>query len=482
MRCARCDVLIPRYVRIFEIQPAVYNQVFGTRKRVNQRICGNCFDENFSACSLCNTLDAPENQVELVYDNYYEGRTRYACQTCYDDSLKECVECGKEFSTCVADYLLYDGSFYCQECYENIFYTCDRCTEFVHGDDAHFEHGGAYCQDCHDEGFSIIGEYHSCDKTVRMFGERDHFGVELEVENVKQVMTNKDMAEICKELLPEGLLFFEADSSLDSGFEIITAPMSRRVFAREKANFQRMLYKLSDNGFRSHDPGTCGIHVHISRQALGTCSEEKDYTISKVLYLVEKHWNEMRRLSRRSLRQLEDWADRYGIEDFEELDTMVKRGATARHAAVNITPRNTIEFRLWRGSLSWNTFKATIDLVWAIVNAARDMEIDELKGRETLRDVICSYITPELEEYMSERDTGREHERETRTCGPHQDAPMTTDYGAERVEFIERVREVTTRQMQTAAYQWTTTTITPGQVYPTYPPNNTLEDHVHNSD
>ena len=65
----------------------------------------------------------------------------------------------------------------------------------------------------------------------------------------------------------------------------------------------------------SPQAGTCGLHVHVNRSSLGNTSEQREDTIARILFFVENHWNELLRFSRRTGKQMEKWAARYGRKD-----------------------------------------------------------------------------------------------------------------------------------------------------------------------
>lgn len=51
-------------------------------------------------------------------------------------------------------------------------------------------------------------------------------------------------------------------------------------------------------GYRSHQACTCGLHIHISRLAFGRTAAQQEAAIARLLYFVEKHWNELLKFSR----------------------------------------------------------------------------------------------------------------------------------------------------------------------------------------
>ena len=67
-------------------------------------------------------------------------------------------------------------------------------------------------------------------------------------------------------------------------------------------------------GYRSHQTSTCGLHIHVNRNALGDNQAEQEEVISRILFFVEKHWNELFTFSRRNRYNMERWSARYGFE------------------------------------------------------------------------------------------------------------------------------------------------------------------------
>ena len=72
--------------------------------------------------------------------------------------------------------------------------------------------------------------------------------------------------------------------------------------------------KAINLGYRSHQTSTCGLHIHVNRESLAESREEQDEIISRILYFVEHHWNEIYKFSRRSEYSINRWAARYGYE------------------------------------------------------------------------------------------------------------------------------------------------------------------------
>ena len=75
------------------------------------------------------------------------------------------------------------------------------------------------------------------------------------------------------------------------------------------------------------------------------------------------------------------WAARYGYKNSpKEILEDAKKGCNGRYACVNITNYHTIEFRMFRGTLKYNTLIATLELVDKICELATDLTDSELKS------------------------------------------------------------------------------------------------------
>lgn len=196
------------------------------------------------------------------------------------------------------------------------------------------------------------------------------FGVELEIDGAGEYGSNaKKLLRIANE--EEERIYCKHDGSLEEGFEIVTHPMSLS-YQLQQIPWEQICKGAVDLGYTSHQAGTCGLHVHVSRLAFGETEEQQDTAIARVLYFFEKHWEELLKFSRRTQHQLDQWASRYGYKEqpMEILDHAKKGYHGGRYTCVNLTNRDTIEFRMFRGTLKYNTLIATLQLVDRICDVA----------------------------------------------------------------------------------------------------------------
>lgn len=97
------------------------------------------------------------------------------------------------------------------------------------------------------------------------------------------------------------------------------------------------------------------------------------------------------------------WAARYGFEKTgREILDKSKKGNNGRYAAVNLMNYSTIEFRLFRGTLKYNTFIATLELVDAICDLAISLT-DEGMSKMSWSEFVDTITEPELIQYLKER-------------------------------------------------------------------------------
>ena len=156
-------------------------------------------------------------------------------------------------------------------------------------------------------------------------------------------------------------------------------------------------------GYRSHQTSTCGLHIHVNRDCFGEDRDTQDEVISRILYFVEHHWNEMLKFSRRSEYSMNRWAARYGFEKTgREILDKAKKGNNGRYAAVNLMNWATIEFRLFRGTLKYNTLIAALELVNAICDLAIYLT-DEGMSKMSWSEFVDTLHEPELIQYLKER-------------------------------------------------------------------------------
>ena len=97
------------------------------------------------------------------------------------------------------------------------------------------------------------------------------------------------------------------------------------------------------------------------------------------------------------------WSARYGYEKTgQEILKKAKCSDHGRYSAVNLCNYNTIEFRLFRGTLKYNTLIATLQFVNTICDVAISMSQSELEDL-SWSELVKRIEYPELIQYLKER-------------------------------------------------------------------------------
>ena len=328
------------------------------------------------------------------------------CKACANEETLICTHCGERIYR--DDNAGDENTPLCQSCYDRHYTSCERCGRIIHQYDAYYEDGDEdtpLCYDCHtrvSREKAIHDYYYKPVPIFRGDGPR-YFGVELEIDAGGE---DDDSAQQIMEIANGNSLenlYCKHDGSLDDGFELVTHPMTLEYHTKEMP-WARVLHEAVSLGYTSHQAGTCGLHVHVNRNAFGDTEEAQDAVIARILYFFEKNWEELLKFSRRTQRQLEHWAARYGYKEQpkELLDHAKKGGHGGRYSCVNLQNADTIEFRIFRGTLKYNTLIATLQLLDRICDVALFMSDDELKAMSWTT-FVAGCTQPELVRYLKER-------------------------------------------------------------------------------
>lgn len=185
---------------------------------------------------------------------------------------------------------------------------------------------------------------------------------------------NVDCADEVENILPSNFVRFEEDGSLSYGFEIITQPASfdYHMSLFNTGIYSQMCNAITYHGLTSHDNGNCGFHIHINKKYFG---KSLDSASAKLLFIFERYWDNLKKFSRRNSEQ---WCHRYlsgGYSGYRSISSAIKaakRHHIDRYFAVNLSNDDTIEIRLWRGTLNPATLKATIKLTARLAQIAKE--------------------------------------------------------------------------------------------------------------
>lgn len=226
-----------------------------------------------------------------------------------------------------------------------------------------------------------------------------YLGVELEIDVGGR---NEKIARQVIDNLGEDNVYCKADSSVQQGFEIVTHPCTFTY--HQTLQYERVFEELIKQGYRSHDVTTCGLHVHFNRTFFGEDKLTQDLNVSKLLYIFEKYWPQIIMIARRDSNT---YAKRFFIGANESpLDIYVKAKNTNKYGVINLQHPDTIEIRIFKGTLKYNSFISTLEFVNTLIPIIRNTDIYEIQKLNW--EGISSHFSNNLKTYIKEREALKE--------------------------------------------------------------------------
>lgn len=360
-----------------------------------------CKNNERNTCVFC--------REEYTNDEMHFFNNEPICDDCFDNETFVCSHCGERFYN--NEYAGDEDTALCEDCYDNYYTRCSDCNRLISNDEAYYldddyDDEEPYCEDCFDRENSkrYIHDYsYKPDPIFKGNGKR-YFGVELEIDyGGKDEYNAEEIFNVANRLSEN--MYIKTDGSLDEGLELVTHPMTLDYHINNMP-WAEVTKKALRLGYRSHNTSTSGLHIHVNRSAFGDTVEEQEDCIARILYFFESNWNELLRFSRRTIEQLQHWANRYGWREEPKLILdNAKQRCSGRYSCVNITNYSTIEFRIFRGTLKYNTIIATLQLVNEICNVAISMSDEEIRNFAWSSFVanIDKESNKELIKYLKER-------------------------------------------------------------------------------
>ena len=314
----------------------------------------------------------------------------------FAERFEKCNDCGAiEFADDVS--WAYDDYPICEVCRDRNYVWSDHRDTFVSYDDA----------DDEDEEDSIIGEYHSTEighipSEYDKRKQRVLLGLELEFE------CSGDREDRASELLnaigySEGRAYcgVENDGSLDNGFEMVTGYTGLDVHAK-----QLEFFKKAWRGVKSHDTRTCGLHVHVCKNGVTMLHA------AKMIFFINESSNQklIRAIARRDSNgysQIKNKKASYEwLKNAKQHRDPLAHLNDDRYEALNFKNQRTIEFRLFKGTLKYQTIMACLEFTFATWHFTRDTGMSDLTIENFIK-FICEpenkRDTPNLRHYLIEK-------------------------------------------------------------------------------
>lgn len=308
---------------------------------------------------------------------------KVVCESCLDNYVR-CEDCGEYWHRGQTYYTGY-GYLICEPCYENGYGYCGACDEIFHADDLIYsdQDRETYCESCcHENGCGSIQDYsykpspkyqhfnQTTNQTVfsRQPGNRLYLGFELEVESLRELPASVASDLISDYDAQENLFYCKHDSSLDEGFEVVSHPLTLR--AHKTQDYEDILKSLKDAGCKSHNTTTCGLHVHVSRSF---------FTLSETVKLGLFVYFNKSRLETFARRTESSYAK---FKPLNRSNYLESAESHERYEAINFENARTIEFRLFKGTLNFETFMATLEFCDAVSRFVKTVSAVCIAGKD----------------------------------------------------------------------------------------------------
>lgn len=328
-------------------------------------------------CERLNAVETPPDAIEArvvidgvdycghnrcpVCSQWFHPHSFIVCCSACAETHDQCHGCNEWFER---NDLQYDEYGYplCLDCSEDRF-ICERCGHWRDRDSEYYDD----CVCIHCARASTIHEYHYTPPLLFHPDAQRHslfLGVELETDGFSssdRTVAGKALQELNED---EALFWMTDDGSLSCGIEIISQPCTLE-YHLTKFPWAEVCKMVENLGGKSHNTDTCGLHIHLSRSFFGQTREQEDATTKRLCYLIEQFWTTWVKFARR---ESNDNAARYA-RDFKGMRTATFRGMKEdwytngeRYRAVNFCRDNTIELRIFKGTLLVPTLFATLEL------------------------------------------------------------------------------------------------------------------------
>lgn len=239
------------------------------------------------------------------------------------------------------------------------------------------------CGKCYIHPYNYVPEY------IKHFmpGESEDttllLGAEIEVGGNNNILSDNDKNSTVKKCIQiingsdsdeENLIYSTHDSTVQIEFD--TMPCSLE-FHKNKMNYREMFEYLDKEGYKGHDCETAGLHIHANRSYLGKSRISQELVISKILYILEKFNDEICVIARRD----NDYSEFAGEKQNEDsiVELYGKYKDKGKRAALNLQHKDTIEFRMFKSTLKYETFILTLEFVKDIIDYAKSVDIEEIE-------------------------------------------------------------------------------------------------------
>jgi hypothetical protein len=335
-------------------------------------------DDSFTAnngeivCSDCIQVCQYCENIYTSNDDWYNVGNEYWCESCWENESFTCNRCdycvnsNRDGGTNVGD------EYWCEDCVSNNATYCEECDEYYRD--------GRGCENC-GGGDGRVHQYSYKPNPIFHGGNDNNLYMGFELE-----MSYGDESDNYRSAIPDVLpleqadvCYLKSDSSIEGwGYELVTHPHTLGAYERAN-NLWNYIESCRTKGARSWDTTSCGLHVHVSRTAFKSGAHTHRF-----LSLIYRNPREMMKLAGRKNSRYARFDDVYkpdewGIPQFNLRDKVHAGSFTERMSAVNTNNDYTLELRFFRGNMKREGIMTALELSHASVEYTRNMSVSDVK-------------------------------------------------------------------------------------------------------
>lgn len=394
--------------------PKVKNQVpkecrfCGFYNSIECQLCRNhsmfSFDKTrFIFCDKCGKIAGKDDAVRVLVKNHGKIQLKYYCWNC-KTGLTHSDYTGKDWDGDRSSMAIYSDFGRTPRRVVNHelaflknrigkIYKCDKCGNYFTSD----QKNPAYriCKACSTRmrngyGYKPEPAFFGNDKKIR-------YGIELETEGAG--CRNDELAILLSREVPE--VYCKEDGSLaNRGCEVVSHPADLGTLQKV---YKKVCHIAGGLGCTSWESGHCGLHIHINRADL----EKTDFSIRgittgdnrvkweyAITYFFEKFRECWERIAGRSGNDYAEFITSHCPATLQNVTRFISH--SNRYRAVNLCNTNTIELRMFRGTINYRSistiFWAVDSFINKLVKVHNFEKLDNLTFREFFPGKLPSFV------------------------------------------------------------------------------------------
>lgn len=321
-------------------------------------VCDKCVNEHFVICKCCSKLykKTALKSVSSINNATNTKDKIEVCEKCFTNNYRECNECHDHFNR---HELIGQGqNSFCKPCFNKSYQLCSHCQQ-VHPKGTitrTIRSGAVVCESCYNF-YGPIEVYETKPK-LEFHGIPPHYyGIELECELVNAKREERGLkAKETLDLFQKQFVVLKEDGSLRCGFEICSQPAS----CVEHKRLWNPFFDHLPKNLNSFNTSNCGLHIHCSKKPLSLL------TIAKIVVFVNDDKNQgfVELIAGRKANTYSTYQKKEHSEAVKHIGNL---GRGSRYEAVNLVNRDTIEFRIFKGTLKRESFYKAIEFCDALI-------------------------------------------------------------------------------------------------------------------